>query len=72
MPGPHDLGGANFGPIDRADSERRDREKSIDAMQYTLRGPGYWCVDEMRRSDRIAAATELFDIHLLPKMAIGA
>jgi hypothetical protein len=64
MPGPRDLGGANFGPI--------DREKSIDAMQYTLRGPGYWCVDEMRRSDRIAAATELFDIHLLPKMAIGA
>ena len=50
MPGPHDLGGADFGPIKRDDRERSDREKRIDAMQYTLRDRGYWCVDEVRRA----------------------
>lgn len=50
MPGPHDLGGADFGPIKRDEHERSDREKRIDAMQYTLRDRGYWRVDEMRRA----------------------
>lgn len=36
-------------------------------MLCTLRDHGYWCVNEMRRRDRIAAATGLSDIHLLPK-----
>ena len=36
-------------------------------MQCTFRDHGYWCVNEMRRRDRIAAATGLPDIHLLPK-----
>ena len=50
MPGPHDLGGADYGLIKRDDHERSEREKRIDAMQYTLRDRGYWCVDEMRRA----------------------
>ena len=50
MPGPRDLGGANFCSIGRADHERRDHEKRIEAMQCTLRDRGYWCVNEMHRT----------------------
>lgn len=50
MPGPHDLGGRDFGPIDRADHVRSLRDKRVDAMQYTLRDRGYWSVDEVRRA----------------------
>jgi nitrile hydratase len=50
MPGPHDLGGADFGAVKRNDHHRSDADKRVDAMQYTLRAHGYWCVDEMRRA----------------------
>jgi len=50
MPGPHDLGGVDFGPISRDDRSRNAREKRVDAMQYAMRARGYWSVDEMRRA----------------------
>ena len=50
MLGPHDLGGRDFGSIDRTDHKRSMRDQRVDAMQYTLRDRGYWSVDEVRRA----------------------
>lgn len=50
MPGPHDLGGRDFGAIDRSDHIRSDWDNRVDAMQRLLRLTGLWSVDELRRA----------------------
>lgn len=50
MPGPHDLGGKDFGPIDRDEHVRSDWDNRVDAMQRLLRVAGLWSVDELRRA----------------------
>lgn len=50
MPGPHDLGGTDFGPIDRSEHVRSDWDNRVDAMQRLLRVTGLWSVDELRRA----------------------
>jgi len=50
MPGPHDLGGVDFGPVDLREHERSDWDNRVDAMQRLLRVTGLWSVDELRRA----------------------
>ncbi len=63
MPGPHDIGGMNFGggqgggekkagPVPRAEHVFAAWEKRVDAMQRILGGGGMkvYCIDELRRA----------------------
>lgn len=50
MPGPHDIGGKDFGPVPRAEHVRSDWDNRVDAMQRLLRLQGLWSVDELRRA----------------------
>ncbi|MDA0367835.1 MAG: nitrile hydratase subunit beta [Proteobacteria bacterium] len=50
MPGPHDLGGVDFGPVDLTEHTRSAWDNRVDAMQRTLREQGHWSVDELRRA----------------------
>ena len=71
MSGPHDLGGASGGKIDRSDHEIEDWERLADAINSALGGKGLQTTDQHRRAieglpdylelgyyERWAAATE--------------
>lgn len=49
MPGPHDLGGKDFGPIKRADHERSSWDDRVDALLKLLLAERHIRVDELRR-----------------------
>lgn len=47
--GPHDLGGAEAGPVDRHEHAVAHWEKQVDAMMTLLSERGHLKVDELRR-----------------------
>lgn len=49
MPGPHDLGGKDFGPIKRADHVRTAWDNRVDALLKLMLAGRYIRVDELRR-----------------------
>jgi nitrile hydratase len=51
MPGPHDVGGKDFGPVDRRDHPRTPFDVNVDTLQQLLGGGGarLYRVDELRR-----------------------
>ena len=50
MPGPHDLGGKDFGPIDQRDHERTDWDNRVDAVLKLMLDGRRFRVDELRRA----------------------
>ena len=52
MPGPHDLGGKDFGPIDRTDHPPTAFDTRVDALLHLIGGSGarLWQLDEFRRA----------------------
>lgn len=51
MPGPHDVGGKDFGPVDRQDHALSAFDRHVDALQRLMGGYGarLYRVDELRR-----------------------
>lgn len=49
MPGPHDLGGKDFGPITRADHVRTTWDNRVDALLKLMLAGRHIRVDELRR-----------------------
>jgi len=50
MPGPHDLGGKDFGPISRAEHERSDWDNRVDAILKLMLAGRRFRIDELRRA----------------------
>ncbi|MSO65494.1 MAG: nitrile hydratase subunit beta [Alphaproteobacteria bacterium] len=52
MPGPHDVGGKDFGRIDRTDRPLTPFDVRVDALQQLMGGGGarLYRVDELRRA----------------------
>ncbi len=61
MPGPHDLGGKDFGPVDLSEHIRSDWDNRVDAMQRLLRVTGLWSVDELRRAIESLAPDDYYN-----------
>ena len=51
MPGPHDVGGKDFGPVDRSEHDLTSFDRHVDALQRLMGGYGarLYRVDELRR-----------------------
>ncbi len=51
MPGPHDVGGKDFGPVDRSEHSLTPFDRHVDALQRLMGGYGarLYRVDELRR-----------------------
>ena len=51
MPGPHDVGGMDFGPVDRSEHILTAFDRHVDALQRLMGGYGarLYRVDELRR-----------------------
>ncbi len=50
MSGHHDVGGQDFGPIDRSEHDLAFWEQQVDAVSTVLRQRGLLRVDELRRA----------------------
>ncbi len=50
MPGPHDIGGKNFGPVDRSEHTRTDWDDRVDAILKLMLAGRRFRIDELRRS----------------------
>ncbi|MDA0367837.1 MAG: nitrile hydratase subunit beta [Proteobacteria bacterium] len=50
MPGPHDLGGRNFGPVNRAEHARSEWDNRVDAILKLMLDGRRFRVDELRRA----------------------
>lgn len=60
MPGPHDVGGKDFGPIDRQDHQRTAFDTHVDVLQQLMGGGGarLYRVDELRRCIELLAPAD--------------
>ena len=50
MPGPHDLGGKDFGPVNRQDHVRSEWDNRVDAVLKLMLDGRRFRVDELRRA----------------------
>ena len=62
MPGPHDIGGKDFGPVDRSEHSLTPFDRHVDALQRLMGGYGarLYTVDELRRAIESLAPADYY------------